>query len=360
MYLTISILGLFYRPSEHLTVDEQLVGFRGRCPFKQYNQSKPARFGFLIYWLTDWNGFPLRGIPYLGKDHSRPKGVSLGEHMVTSLASPYYGFARNITCDNFFTSLPLGDRLRTESLTIVGTVRKNKAFIPKQFLTKRQVGSSVYGYQQTATLLSFQCKPTKSVIMYSTLHLGSQESEDNSLPEIVSFYNKTKCGVDVMDQMVHSYTTKRQSKRWPVAFFANMIDVGLVAAFKLFTMNNEDTGMSRLDFLDKVSSSLVLPYAIERAEKKRGRHIAISLATQQFLRLSTANEEKKEDNIYQEQGNKRTSQGPATRSRCEYCKSSKGKMTKTQCSQCQVHVCKDHSTVSCLNCQGDNIETRSE
>lgn len=27
---------LMYRPDTNITVDESLVGFRGRCPFKQY------------------------------------------------------------------------------------------------------------------------------------------------------------------------------------------------------------------------------------------------------------------------------------------------------------------------------------
>ena len=31
-----------YTPEPHMTVDEQLVCFRGRCPFRQYIPSKPA------------------------------------------------------------------------------------------------------------------------------------------------------------------------------------------------------------------------------------------------------------------------------------------------------------------------------
>jgi hypothetical protein len=40
---------------------------------------------------------------------------------------------RNITCDNFFTSLSLGCQLLSKGFTIVGTMRKNKGEIPFEF-----------------------------------------------------------------------------------------------------------------------------------------------------------------------------------------------------------------------------------
>ena len=51
-----------YTPGAYLTVDEQLVPFRGNCPFKQYMKSKPAKYGKKIWWAVDnetW--YPLNG-----------------------------------------------------------------------------------------------------------------------------------------------------------------------------------------------------------------------------------------------------------------------------------------------------------
>ena len=45
---TLEILSKFYNPGTNVTV-EQLVGFRGRCPFKQYIPSKPAKYGIKIW-----------------------------------------------------------------------------------------------------------------------------------------------------------------------------------------------------------------------------------------------------------------------------------------------------------------------
>lgn len=48
------ILGNFQRyfvPSAELTLDEQLIPFRGRCSFRQYIPSKPATESRFLLWL---------------------------------------------------------------------------------------------------------------------------------------------------------------------------------------------------------------------------------------------------------------------------------------------------------------------
>lgn len=37
-----------YTPGPHLTIDEQLLGFRGRCPFRMYIPNKPNKYGIKI------------------------------------------------------------------------------------------------------------------------------------------------------------------------------------------------------------------------------------------------------------------------------------------------------------------------
>lgn len=56
-----------YRPGRNLTIDEQLVPFRGRCPFKQYIPSKPDKYGLKLFWICDSKtSYPLQAVPYLG------------------------------------------------------------------------------------------------------------------------------------------------------------------------------------------------------------------------------------------------------------------------------------------------------
>ena len=42
-----------YIPGCNLTVDEQLLTCRGRCPFRQYIPSKPGMYGIKIWTICD-------------------------------------------------------------------------------------------------------------------------------------------------------------------------------------------------------------------------------------------------------------------------------------------------------------------
>ena len=42
-----------YIPGDKLTIDEQLLGFRGQCPWRMYIPSKPAKYGIKIIMICD-------------------------------------------------------------------------------------------------------------------------------------------------------------------------------------------------------------------------------------------------------------------------------------------------------------------
>lgn len=46
-----------YNPPQYITIDERMVRFRGRCIFKIYMKSKPARYGLKIWAISAPNGY---------------------------------------------------------------------------------------------------------------------------------------------------------------------------------------------------------------------------------------------------------------------------------------------------------------
>lgn len=57
-----------YNPGEHLCVDEQLVPFRGKAPFRVYMKSKPDKYGLKIWALADCvTAYTVNMQAYLGK-----------------------------------------------------------------------------------------------------------------------------------------------------------------------------------------------------------------------------------------------------------------------------------------------------
>jgi len=39
----------FYLPGENITIDEQMIGFHGKCPFRQYLTSKLGKYGMKLF-----------------------------------------------------------------------------------------------------------------------------------------------------------------------------------------------------------------------------------------------------------------------------------------------------------------------
>ena len=74
-------------------------------------------------------------------------------------------------------------------------------------------------------------------------------------PETVTFYNKTKCGVDIADQMARQYTVKAGTRRWPVAVFYNILDLACINAYVLYKKKTGDA-ISRRNFMFQLANEL--------------------------------------------------------------------------------------------------------
>ncbi|XP_066965604.1 piggyBac transposable element-derived protein 4-like [Macrobrachium rosenbergii] len=117
-----------YNPGENITVDKQLLAFRGRCPFRMYIANKPAKYGVKLFMACDVNSkYMLNAIPYLGSNTNTPAVILPGENITTELVKPYFHTGRTITTDNWFTSYSLTIALKEKKLKLVGTLGKKPA-----------------------------------------------------------------------------------------------------------------------------------------------------------------------------------------------------------------------------------------
>ena len=119
-----------------------------------------------------------------------------GENVCLKLTERYAYFNRKrcLTADNFFSSVPLANKLLEKNISYVGTLRKNKTEIPMSFLPNRQrsIFSSLFGFNEDKTIVSYVPKVNKAVILLSTEHHNKTLSNKDSKPEIIQFYNKNK------------------------------------------------------------------------------------------------------------------------------------------------------------------------
>ncbi|KAJ4431080.1 hypothetical protein ANN_19675 [Periplaneta americana] len=80
-----------YKPGHFITVDEQLLGFRGRCPFRMYIPNKPNKYGIKIVMACDKKTkYMVDASPYFGKC-TQTGGMPLGEFYMKELTKTLRG-----------------------------------------------------------------------------------------------------------------------------------------------------------------------------------------------------------------------------------------------------------------------------
>lgn len=132
-----------FKPGKNVTINEQLLSFRGRCAFRVYIKNKPDKYGLKIVVINDSEtAYLIDGIPYTGRVTVEPNEDIPG-YYVRKLSESISGSNRNVTCDNWFTSIPIIEKLKNEySLTVVGTIRKDKREIPEAMKNVTEIRES--------------------------------------------------------------------------------------------------------------------------------------------------------------------------------------------------------------------------
>lgn len=154
------------------------------------------------------NNFFIPNQIYTGKAVGADRAKEVGKRVVLDLAQ-CLGDGYNICCDNYFTSVGLAYDLLKQNKTIIGTIRKNKKEIPPEFqdLKQREFNSSIYGFNNNLTLLSYvpaskaskYSNNKKLVLLLSTSHHYEDHNSHVDKPQMVVDYNSQKSGVDTVD-----------------------------------------------------------------------------------------------------------------------------------------------------------------
>lgn len=341
-----------YEASNVGTVDEQLVTFKGRCPFKVYMPREPGKYGMKLCTLCDAKTYYCCNFDvYLGRRGNTIQKAE-EEHVVKKLTSFWDQSERVVTTNNCFTDITLAEDLLRDHIFLVGTMRRNRKHLPRSIISAqlRERFTSEFLSTNELTLVSYIPKPRKCVIALSSLHRRYDICglEDNYRPEIISYYNSTKDSVSTLDKLLKEYSCRRSTKHWPLSLFLNYVDVAAYNAFVIWLVKNPTWECSssmkkkRKMFLEKLgdemcsenidrrasefeSRSLVLQKHIARAIESTGRRLKRKKITIEFRK----------------------------RSRCYICIGNDNKYS-SRCDECLQNICNSHVIIQkqtvCTNC----------
>ncbi len=315
-------------PTQHLSLDEAMVAYKGRSPIKQYIPSKPHKWGYKIYCLAS-EDYLLHFEVYEGKEND-PSESGATYDTVIRMTQQYQNQQLILFTDNWFTSPTLMNALKQRGIRMCGSVRSNRKgmpMIPRNAVKALSKGEYIQRQKDDACLALWKDQKVVQVLFNhvspratTTLDRWNDEGEKISIgcPQAIHDYFYHARSVDVMNQLHYSYPIGRKARRcWPrLAWW--LLDMCIINAFKLWSIRQNRP--KQLDFREQLMAELIQQLPADqhpRRGTKRPR-AADCLAKDHFLQRSDAERE------------------------CAECSARvAGKRTETRfiCQACDVHLC---------------------
>ena len=359
-------------PGDFLTVDETLYPCRNQIGFRQYNKSKPKRYGLLYKSVNAVRiPFTFRTVVYSGKpEEPGPHYIRGSLPTVKALVSQVQEFVdlsgRVISLDRLYTSIELFEWLQAQDVAAIGTIDCMRKGIPPEIkaVTGREERSyQVYWNKDNweMTLNSYvvptKSKGNKNVLLLSTVSpiiLGVTKDDGVRKPAIYyKLYDFTKGGTDIIDQRINFYTVHTKSPRWTMNALAYILDTARVNSQTIYAIktNVDPRKCSSLTYGWNLVKALCNPQ-IERRQSKACSFRRNTVAKMDFM-LGHSRRQAEEAATAVTHDKKRT--------RCHACldlaygsdyRKNRRKVKKSmiQCHICHKHSCGQHLKKICTKC----------
>ena len=278
-----------YIPEDHISIDEELLLWKGNLSFKQYIPMKRARFGIKMFSLCENSGYLWNSFVYLGKEPNRngddpqlvrrlgKSGAVIPRLMETLLNKGY-----RLYVDNWYTSQELFTYLHENSTAACGTARKNRIKLPRAF-TEAPLAKGEHSFRRNGDLLAVRFNDKKEIYFLSTIHkanmvnTGRRDRQGNQIRklQVIHDYNRYMGGVDRNDEMIANYNSVRKSMKWTKKVAFHFIEEAVLNSFLL--KKKSDITKRFLKFKLEAISSLLAAAGTDVAapaatDRLSGRH----------------------------------------------------------------------------------------
>lgn len=248
---------------KNISIDEQMVPYRGRHSAKMFMKNKPIRFGFKKWIMASSSGYVYNFKIYTGKSDNYNRELGLGGSVVTEFANNVESLSNiNFYFDNFFTSYKLMVELKNKGINATGTVRQNRIkkcpmILPK-LMSKKSRGEYEVYREKNLNIYCIQWNDTKPVTIMSNCYNAfplknvkryiKTEKKYISVnqPFIIYKYNKFMGGVDLADNLISCYRINIKGKKWYWPLFTNMISLAVINSLKIYNIINN----TKIDLLE--------------------------------------------------------------------------------------------------------------
>jgi hypothetical protein len=203
----------YHFPTEHLTVDEVIILYKGKVNFKQYIPKKHKRFGIKIYKLRDMSRYTYDMDVYLGENRTHSTADMTVTHVtVRHLTRKVEGHGYKLYVDNLFSSPDLFDNLAERKINCCETVRLNRKRMPHNLLlwsNRLKRGDILSRTRDDLTAMVWRAKCDVHILtnMHHPPTNGNFcDKHGNAIkPEIIQDYNRHMGYAGLGNRMTNSY-----------------------------------------------------------------------------------------------------------------------------------------------------------
>ena len=279
----------YWHYSGTICIDESTVKMRSRDSVKQFNPSKPNRYGWKVWSCCDSESpqkpYLISFIPYLGKKFTKVSKYGLFFDVVTKLTEPMRGSNVRLYTDSAYSHLRTFTYLMKHSIYASGTVRSNSLGLhpfvrapPKKMArgaykvfqceNNRNVTCCVWIDTRAVRFVSCEADPTKGG---GALRRVGGRYERIAQPSVASKYSQFYKSIDMFDFLSTKYAIARRSYRPWRYLWSFCLQASIVNAYILFISNStlpRNKTYSQVEFRLAIAKHMIGDFSIRKYEPK--------------------------------------------------------------------------------------------
>ncbi|KAL6432027.1 hypothetical protein ACFW04_007454 [Cataglyphis niger] len=236
-----------FSPGRNISIDEDMIPWRGRLNCKVYNPSKITKYDLLVRMACDSiTGYILKTVMDLLKNYSNKW--------------------HHVYMDNLYNSVNLAKKLILNKIRLCGTIRVHRGLPEFLKKAKLKVIETRFARQGEILLQLYKTNKKRDIRMISTIHnadvcdAGKKDKNGNTIfkPKCIIDYNRYMKGVDRADQYLSYYPIYRKTKKWTkkVSFYLTNCAIFNAAWIKTNDDNPSTSRVVRPDSVERLAGGI--------------------------------------------------------------------------------------------------------
>lgn len=299
-------------------VDEVVLPIPAPCPFRYDIKNKTIQKGIKMVLLVDASNMYVSNMDVITDPNIE------AEHILKKLVQHLSGSRKIIIMDSWYTSIPLIEELKNEyRLFSIAALKPTDDLIPLEFLSKsRKINSIMTGFMDNGLTITSYINAESKAVNVVTNDPRYHKKVAAYYASAVATYEKNQSIVEVIDILMHYYTTMQNTNDWTLSLFFTLLNIASVNAQVIYLAQGTTGVFHRRLYL---------------------KDLAFRLLSHDRNRQSLFSKKPRASSTY--------IPNFKTRRRCPHCWQNRvQRRTKQKCQKCGVATCKEHAVLICALC----------